>query len=318
MNKEVILMEWFVLGTALFLLLFVLVVTCICYVKIFYANRKAKKEEFDIPPGEEYLPHRENMVRWMKELRQKPHVEYSTKSFDGLTLYGKFYELRKGAPIELMLHGYRGDAERDLCCGVDRAFAVGHSAFVIDHRACGKSDGCVITFGVLESRDAHTWLDFIIHNIDKDAKIILTGISMGAATAMICAGEELPENVVGVLADCGYTSAKEIIQKVMADMKLPPKLLYPFAKLAAKWLGHFDLDEKAPIESMKKSSLPIIFFHGDTDGFVPCDMSVRNYEACASKDKKLVITKGAGHALCYVVDSENYVKEVKDFFERFE
>ena len=101
-------------------------------------------------------------------------------------------------------------------------------------------------------------------------------------------------------------------------LKLPPKLLYPFAKLAAKWLGHFDLDEKSPIESMKKSKLPIIFFHGDVDGFVPCDMSVRNYNACTSKDKKLVITKGAGHALCYVVDSENYVKEVKGFFEQFE
>ena len=189
------------------------------------------------------------------------------------------------------------------------------TALIIDHRACGKSDGRVISFGINESRDVHRWIEYIIQNIDKDAKIILTGVSMGAATAMICAGEELPLNVIGVLADCGYTSAKDIIKKVMRDMKLPPTVFYPFAKLAARVLGKFDLEEKSPIEAMKKCRLPIIFIHGDVDDFVPHSMSVENYNACASEHKKLVTVKGAAHALCYVVDSENYVKELKAFFE---
>jgi hypothetical protein len=73
-------------------------------------------------------------------------------------------------------------------------------------------------------------------------KIILTGVSMGASTVLIAAGEKLPENVIGVLADCGYSNAKEIICSVIRSMKLPPKLLYPFVKLGAKLYGKFDLD----------------------------------------------------------------------------
>lgn len=308
---------WIILGTLAFLLLAAFATVYICFYRIFLSHRKVRTEEFWLPDGEEYRPHHERMISWMKGMRRMPHTEVSTTSFDSLTLYGKYYEYEKGAPIELMLHGYRGDSERDLCGGVDRAFALGHSVLIIDHRACGKSDGRVISFGINESRDVHAWIDYIVQKIDKDAKIILTGVSMGAATAMICAGEDLPPNVVGVLADCGYTSAKDIIQKVMRDMKLPPKLFYPFAKVAAKLLGKFDLEEKSPMEAMKKCRLPIIFIHGDVDDFVPHEMSVQNYHACVSEYKKLVTVKGAGHALCYVVDSENYVKELKAFFEPF-
>ncbi|MBQ4121841.1 MAG: alpha/beta hydrolase [Clostridia bacterium] len=309
---------WIIFGTLAFLILVAFCTVYICFYRIFLTHRKPKKNEaFDLPDGEEYRPHHERMVSWIKDIRAMPHTEASIVSFDGLTLYGKYYEYEKSAPIELMIHGYRGDSERDLCGGVARAFALGHSALIIDHRACGKSDGRVISFGINESRDVHRWIEYIIQNIDKDAKIILTGVSMGAATAMICAGEDLPSNVVGVLADCGYTSAKDIIQKVMRDMKLPPKLFYPFAKIAARVLGRFDLEEKSPIEAMKKCRLPIIFIHGDVDDFVPHEMSVQNYHACASEHKKLVTVKGAGHALCYVVDSENYVKELKEFFEPF-
>lgn len=306
---------WIVLGIIAFCALVVFTAAYVCFFRIFLSRRKPRTEEFPIPDGEVYLPHRDRMINWMKDMRAMPHTDVSIVSFDGLTLLGSFYEYKKGAPIELMLHGYKGDSERDMCGGISRCFAIGHSAFLIDHRASGKSDGKVITFGVNESRDVHLWIDYIIKNIDPDAKIILTGISMGAATAMICAGEELPENVVGVLADCGYTSAKDIIKKVMTDMKLPPDLLYPFAKLGARIFGNFDIDEKSPIESMKKCRLPIIFFHGDTDDYVPHYMSVENYNACVSENKKLVTIKDAGHGLCFVVDSEYYVKELGDFWK---
>ena len=308
-------LKWILLGVAAFLLLLTALTAYFCFYRIFLSRRKPKTEEFPIPDGEVYLPHRERMINWMKDMRSMPHTDVSVVSFDGLTLRGKFYEYEKGAPIELMLHGYKGDSERDLCGGVARCFALGHSAFIIDHRASGRSDGKVITFGVNESRDALLWIDYIIKNIDSDAKIILTGISMGAATAMICAGEELVENVVGVLADCGYTSAKDIIKKVMTDMKLPADILYPFAKLGAKIFGRFDLDERSPIDAMARCRLPIIFFHGDTDDYVPHCMSVQNYNACVSENKRLVTVKNAGHGLCFVIDSENYINELKDFFD---
>ncbi len=292
-------------------------VILICFFKIFFAARIPSKEEYPIPEGEIYECHREQITEWIKDIRQMEHKDVEITSHDGLRLTGKYYEYEKGAPIEILFHGYKGTAERDLCGGVHRSFALGHSALIVDHRASGNSDGRVITFGIKESRDCLGWIDLVIREIDSEAKIILTGISMGAATVMIASGYELPQNVVGILADCGYTSAREIIKKVMRDMHLPAGLLYPFARLAARLFGGFDPDSLSPIEAMKKCRLPIIFFHGDNDDFVPHSMSEENYSACVSEKKRLVITPGAGHGLCFPVDQVGYLSELRDFFEPF-
>ena len=213
-----------------------------------------------------------------------------------------------------MFPGYRGVAERDLCGGVQRCFSLGHSALIVDQRACGESDGNVITFGIRESRDCHSWIAFMLERFGKDVKIILTGISMGAATVLIAAGSELPKNVTGVLADCGFTSAREIIQKVIRQMGLPPKLAYPFVKLGAYLYGGFDLEATSPEEAAKTCSVPVIFFHGEDDDYVPCWMSTVNYQACRSPRKKLVTIPGAGHGLSYPVAPKEYLQALRDFW----
>ena len=138
---------------------------------------------------------------------------------------------------------------------------------------------------------------------------------MGAATVMIAVGEPLPENVVGVLADCGYTSAKDIIKKVIRDMKLPASILYPFVRLGAIIYGRFDPNKASPKEALRKSKLPIIFIHGDTDAFVPYCMSEKNFAVCASQKKALVTIEGAGHGLAFPKNEEKYFDALKDFFD---
>jgi fermentation-respiration switch protein FrsA (DUF1100 family) len=305
-----------VLGT---LILLGLIGAWVCFYIIFYSPKGKRNgnddSKYPIPDGKSYEEHIEEMIQWMKDADALSPTLHSVKSYDGLTLRGKYFEYKKGAPTEILFHGYRGSARRDLSGGVFRCFSLGRNALIVDHRASGRSDGKVITFGIKESRDVPIWTNYFIENIDKDAKIILTGISMGAATVMIAASMPLPENVVGILADCGYTSAKEIIKKVMADLKLPKNLLYPIARLGAILFGGFDPDSLSPVESMRKTTLPVIFFHGDSDSFVPTYMSKENYEACASDKKELVITKNAEHGLCFVQNREEYLLHLKEFYK---
>ena len=298
---------WTILGCAAFLAVLVLAVARICFHLAFYTSRREKNpgEEYPIPPGKVYEPHRDAMVKWMKQTRAIPHDEVSIRSFDGLTLCGNYYEYAPGATIELMFHGYRGNAERDLCGGVQRCFALERSAFVVDQRACGKSEGHVITFGIRERHDCLAWVDYLIGRFGPDVKIILTGISMGAATVMMAGGMELPDNVIGIIADCGYTSPRDIIQTVMRQMKLPAALLYPFVKLGARVFGHFDLEETSPVEALTRCRVPVFFAHGEADDFVPCEMSRINCEACASPTLLLTVP-GAGHGLGYLVAPEAY------------
>ncbi len=301
--------------TAAVLIILALLTAYICFRMTFYNSRRGENlEEIHIPDGDIYLPYENEIVGWIKRMRSMPHEDFAIKSFDGLTLRGKYFEYEPGAPIELMFHGYRGTAERDMCGGIFRSFSIGRNALLVDHRASGYSEGHVISFGVNESRDCLAWVDFMVDHFGPDVKIILTGISMGAATVLTAAGQPLPENVVGVLADCGYTSAKDIICKVIGTMNLPPKVLYPFVRLGARLYGRFDPEERSPIEAMKHCRIPVIFYHGDNDQYVPHHMSIENYEACTAP-KKLVITPGAGHGLCFSKDKEAYLRELISFCE---
>ena len=303
---------WWILGIAAALAVICLITSFICFMMVFRApkRRVLGENEYEIPEGDIYEVFRDEMVGWIKSIRNMPHEDVSITSFDGLTLRGKYYEQNNGAPIEIMFHGYKGNAERDLCGAVERAFSVGRNALIVDQRGSGRSDGNVITFGINERRDCLSWIDFAINKFGADTKIMITGISMGAATVMMASGEELPTNVIGTLADCGYTSAKEIIKKVITEMKLPADILYPFVKLGARIFGRFDLEETSPLEAMNNCKVPVIFVHGDDDAFVPYDMSVHLHEACASDKKILITIKGAGHGLAYPVDKEGYINQL--------
>ena len=297
------------------LAVFVLLITYVCYRMAFYAAREKTLPDdvIDVPAGKPYAPFRAQFEAWGREVRAMPHERFQITTFDGLRLCAKFYEYAPGAPIELMFHGYRGNAERDLSGGVQRCFRLGHSAFIVDQRCSGSSDGHVITFGVKEHRDCLAWVDFMVEHFGPDVKIILCGISMGASTVLMAAGKPLPSNVIGVLADCGFSTAKDIIKKVIRQMGLPAGPAYPFVKWGARIFGRFDLEETSALEAMGRCTLPVIFFHGEDDGFVPCEMSRVNYEACTSR-KRLVTVPGADHGLSYPVQPEMYLSALREFF----
>ena len=301
-----------ILAVILFLILATLLVSYLCFRMAFYATRKPDKADISLPVGDIYEVYRDQMVAFIHEARAMHWEPVEIRSFDGLRLTGKYYEYAPGAPIELMFHGYRGKAERDLSGGVQRCFQLGRSALLVDQRACGDSDGHVITFGIKESRDCRDWVDFMVQKFGPQVQIILTGISMGATTVMMAAGSALPPNVIGVLADCGFTSARAIIQKVAKSMGFPPKLSYPFIRLGALLYGGFDPDADSAVAAMGRCKLPVIFFHGEADDFVPCAMSKENYEACTGP-KALVTVPGAGHGLGYLVDPERYLTVLAQF-----
>ena len=297
------------------IVLLILLIAFGCFYLAFFVPKHGPigPDEYPIPEGEIYEPFRERMVKWIKETRKLPCEDFYIESYDGLKLHGRYYEYAPGAPIELMFHGYRGNAERDLCGGVQRCFAMKRSALVVDQRASGSSEGKVITFGVKEHKDCLKWVAFMTEHFGPDVKIILTGISMGASTVLIAASAPLPPQVQGVLADCGFTSAKAIMYKVLRQINLPPKIVYPFVRLGAILYGGFDPERYSAIDSVTRVTVPTIFFHGDHDDYVPWEMSQENYNACTSR-KELVIIPGAGHGLSFPVDKPTYLKALGDFF----
>jgi len=300
------------------LVAFVLLLSLACFLLACYAPKRKSfpSDVYDIPPGPVYEPYRELMTTWIRTARQLPHENVEIISFDGLTLRGKYYECKPGAPMEIMFHGYRGNSERDMCGGVHRAFALGRNALIVDQRASGASDGHLITFGIRERKDCLSWIEFVNCRFGTQQTIILTGISMGASTVLLASGMDLPENVVGVLADCGFTSAKDIMKKVIHQVRLPADVVYKLVWLGARLFGGFDLETDSPVEAVKRCRIPVIFFHGESDDYVPCEMSRINSEACAAPNL-LVTVPGAGHGLSFPVNQKRYLEELDRFGQMY-
>ena len=310
-------MPWYYILLLILLSLFVLVLlsSFICFLIVFFIGKKKiyKDNEYDIPRGKEYLKYKDLLISWMKEARQIPYQSFETTSFDGLKLHAKYYDCGSDV-IEIMFHGYRGNSERDLCGGIRRAFALNHNVLLVDQRASSLSDGHVTTFGIKERKDCVTWANLAAEKFGKDKKIILTGVSMGASTVIMASELDLPDNVVGVLADCPYTSPKEIIIKILRQIKFPVFIFYPLIKIGAKIYGNFNLEEASPIEAIKNAKIPIILFHGTTDKMCPYQMSEELYKTNPDNNK-LILIENAGHCLGYLIESELYLNSMMDFFK---
>ena len=297
-------------------IIFLTLIACYIIFKMtFYSKNRKLVNQKNLLPNQIYNQYHDIIVKDIEDVRALPYQELSVISFDGLILKGKYYEQKKGNPIEIMFHGYKGNGERDLSTGIKRAFLCNHNALIVDQRASGASEGHIITFGINERHDCLTWVNHIIEVFGKDVEIIITGISMGASTVLMASALDLPKNVIGVIADCGFNKASDIIKEVIRGMKLPANLLYPLVRLSARIFGKFNLEETSPYEAVQKSKIPIIFFHGGKDNFVPCHMSEKLFDACSSP-KKLVKIDDAAHGVSYLAAPEKYLKELESFFNK--
>lgn len=283
------------------------------YYIAFYSPRKDRRKDTDLPDTDQYRVFREENLQRIQRLRTEPHEEVSIRSFDGLTLTGKFYHRQEDAPVALCFHGWRGSGIRDFCGGAFSLMELGFNVLLVDQRAQGGSDGRTITFGIKERFDCLEWVRFIASRFGSETDVCLYGVSMGAATVLMAAGLGLPENVRCVVADCPYSSPKAIIQKVCTDMKIPPAIAYPFVALGARLFGAFSLSSVSTEEEVRKATVPILVIHGTDDRFVPCSMS----ESFTSNPHVQRETfPGAGHGLSFLVDRPRYEKLIRDFTAR--
>lgn len=250
------------------------------------------------------------------EFLEAPYEGVSITSHDGLKLTGRYYHVADGAPLEIQCHGYKGNALRDFSGAWRIAKAAGRNVLLINQRCHGGSEGHTITFGILERKDVLGWIRYA-NNRFGNVPLLLSGVSMGAATVLMVAGMELPEKVKGVIADCPYDAPSSIIKKVLGqDMGMPVKIVYPLIRLGGMLYGKFNLNADSPVEAVKKARVPILLIHGDDDRFVPHPMSC-NIHAAAPEKIEFHTIPGAGHALNYVTDPEGYTKIVNGFTERF-
>jgi len=193
---------------------------------------------------------------------------------------------------------------------------LGYGALLYDSRNHGESGQARVTLGYNERLDAEAAVRFLRDEVQTTDQIVLFGISMGAATALLAAAET-PE-VAAVIADSAFLSFKETTDHhIRIFLKLPAFPLANEVRFFIERRGDFDGSKLDSLDAIKRiGDRPILFIAAANDRRMPPDIARKLYEAAASVNRDSLIADGPGsevHAHAYQVARDLYIKKVDGF-----
>ena len=254
-------------------------------------------------------------------LSKQPEIEnyfsnfekLEVKSNEDLKLVG-FYKNNNKDKLALLVHGYGGSHYDSY--SYSKIFEErGYDILAIDLRAHGESEGDYLTMGLNEHYDILKWIERLL-KLNRNYKIVLFGISMGASTVCMTIGETLPNNVICAIEDCGYDNANNQLKYVYSKTKFV-KLFYKiFYNYTLKSKG-IDLKKIDAVEKLKSSKIPVLFIHGDKDDFVPTAMVYKLYEAVSQSRRDIYIAKDASHTKSIDVNEKEYKRRIDKFLTKY-
>ena len=216
----------------------------------------------------------------------------------------------------VIVHGYTDNAIRMFMLAHLYNHELGYNVLLPDLQYSGLSGGDSFRMGWLDRLDVLRWMD-VADSIFGGTRMVVHGISMGAATTMMVSGEEQRPFVRCFVEDCGYTSVwDEFEHELRGRFGLPAfPLLY-----VADWLCGVEhgwtFREASAVEQVRKCRLPMLFIHGDADDFVPTWMVYELFEA-KPQPKEIWVVPGAAHAVSCRDNRDQYVWRVRRFVSRY-
>lgn len=254
--------------------------------------------------------------RWFKETRHSVRI----RSDDGLDLYGWVVDPDSAGPrphrYAICCHGFSG-GPGEMATYARRLARMGFTVLLIAQRCHERSQGRYVGMGWLEHYDLLRWIDMIVR-YDARARILLDGVSMGAATVMMASGDpRLPGNVAAAIADCGFTSAwDQFLFNARSLYHLPRAFAVAVVSsmsLVSRIRAGYGLRQASSVAMLANAHIPMLFIHGAADDFVSPACLRRNFEACSSPMRRMLVIAGAGHATSADTDPNRYWRAVAQF-----
>jgi len=297
----------------------VLIAALFFVVNYFYGESVKRGVEVELYRGDqtaqatnqEENPVIETAEQWFND---QEHMVIELISFDDLLLKAIF--LRHDDPsgkAVILAHGYRKYKE-DMGKFAKFYYDQGFDVLIPDARGHGESEGDYVGYGWHDRLDYLDWTEMLIEEYDAE-EIILHGQSMGASLVLMASGEELADEVKGIVADSGYTTVKEELTHQLKHLyNLPSFPLLDLTSMMTKVRAGYTLEEASAISQVKKNTIPLLIIHGDADELVPTEMAYELYEA-ASGEKELWIVPDVGHVKAYTKETEAYQERLQQFID---
>ncbi len=244
-----------------------------------------------------------------------PFEHVSFRSRDGVTLRGWLIPAEEARGTIIFCPGHTGSMHSDL------AYApwfnqAGYTLLMFDWRGRGRSDGAVISLGILERRDVLGAIDFLRERGVE--RVGLMGFSMGGAVAM--ATSPVSEAVAAVVSDGGFARVRDVVASAMVRRRGMPLaiarlLSRPIIWAASLQLG-VDLTLIDPIRWAGFFRAPLLMIYGQHDPFVSPWAAYELYHA-AREPKELWLVPEAGHRDIHKLRPQEYRERVIGWFDRW-
>lgn len=233
----------------------------------------------------------------------------SAYAYDGTELKGILLGAENSKGTVILLHGWHSSWQKDFGGMIGSLRSLGFDLLLCGERAHGASRAALTTLGIRERRDAASWVTATQQLFGEAHPIFLFGSDMGAAAAMMASDGELGEGVRGIIAESGYSDARDA---VTGRSGRAPGLTLLLTELYALGIGRFGFAEKTAAEAVKKSHIPMLMIHGEADTVIPLDKARALFDECAG-EKRFLTVSGAEHGECCEKGGEKVIKAIEEF-----
>lgn len=279
---------------------------------IFY-RRKPLCLDKDNLKGTAYYPYKDELKKSVVVSKKIECTLVSINSDDNLKLVGRYYDKKSDTTI-VLIHGYQSNAFNNFSSLMQYFLSLGFNVLMTDQRAHGMSEGHFTTAGCKEKYDLLNWISWIDSNTDC-SNIFIYGISMGATTIGLASDKIKNQKVKGLIMEAGFTSFYDELWFSSGKVFMK-KAAMNYIVLCAKHLLNADIKEST-IDALSKTTVPVLFLHGNNDTEVPMSHTKENFLACSS-DKYFSVVEGAPHTLCHYIGKENVENIIKEFIRKYQ
>ena len=242
-------------------------------------------------------------------------VEFETS--DNVKISGWLLPSRDKHATIVYSHGlFR--SRRELMERAIDLWKLGYGALLYDARSHGESGKARVSMGYWERLDAEAAVKFLREEVPDD-RIVLFGISMGAAAALLAAAET-PE-VAAVISDSSFLSFDDTVDHhVRMFLHLPTFPMANEFKFFIERKAGFDASKLDALDAVKRiGDRPILFIAAAHDRRMPPEIAQTLYNACASSKRDLLVVDGPGsdiHGHAYQANPQFYIARVAQFLDR--
>lgn len=225
---------------------------------------------------------------------------------DNLKIAYWYFPVENSKAVVILVHGYNNPGgKRQMLNQSEYLRKAGYSTALLDLRSFGDSEGDKVTFGVNEYKDVEAVYNYISQlQENKGKKIGFLGISMGAATSLVTAGQTQKGDFV--IASVPFYSVNSMLKAQVIKRGLPSNLILPFSKLCAFVTFGFNYNKYSPQGVTDNIKVPVLLFLATND------------QEIVMNDSKKLINEISGKVDYWEVDSSHdiYGEQPQEFEKR--